>query len=171
MKMMAFQSVLKVLRSVPGCMSSFGFAMLIGVAFAQQSAPLVVDIASCVGIESVLERLECFDDLARAAQAQAAPTRAAEDRFGLPDEEARARGSREPEGVREIRGEVAALREIVPGQLEITLTNGQVWRQTNSDRYALQPGFTVRIYPTRFGQYYRLTAEVLRGFVQVERIR
>jgi hypothetical protein len=170
---MMFQSILKVLKSVPGRIGCFGFAMIIGVAFPQQSTPLVVDIASCVGIASVLERLECFDDLARAAQAQAAatPAPASADRFGLPDEEERPRGRREPEGVQEIRGEVAALREIVPGQLEITLTNGQVWRQTNSDRYALQPGFAVRIYPTRFGQYYRLTAEVLRGFVQVERIR
>jgi hypothetical protein len=66
---------------------------------------------------------------------------------------------------------VAALREIQPGRLEVTLANGQVWRQTNSDRYNLVVGHEVRIYPTPFGQYFRLSSMEARGFIQVERVR
>jgi len=73
--------------------------------------------------------------------------------------------------VEELNSQVAALREIQPGRLEITLVNGQVWRQTNSDRYRLRTGHDVRIYPSRFGHYFRLSAPALRGFVQVERVR
>ena len=71
----------------------------------------------------------------------------------------------------ELVSRVAALREIQPGRFEITLVNGQVWRQTNSDRYPLEIGHEVRIYSTRFGSYFRLSATELRSFVQVERIR
>ena len=71
----------------------------------------------------------------------------------------------------ELVSRVAALRELQPGRLEITLVNGQVWRQTNSDRYALEVGHEVRIYSTRFGSYFRLSATELRSFVQVERVR
>ena len=68
-------------------------------------------------------------------------------------------------------GQVAAVREILPGRIEVTLTNGQVWRQTNSDRYNLLVGHEVRIYPTGFGQYFRLSSKELRSFIQVERVK
>lgn len=63
------------------------------------------------------------------------------------------------------------LCEIQPGRLEIALESDQVWRQASSDRYPLAIGHEVRIYLTRFGSDSRLTAPVLRGFVQVERVR
>jgi hypothetical protein len=66
---------------------------------------------------------------------------------------------------------VASLREIQPGRLEVTLANGQVWRQTNSDRYNLMVGHEVKIYPTAFGEYYRLSSAKARGFIQVQRVR
>ena len=71
----------------------------------------------------------------------------------------------------EVTGQVAAVREILPGRIEVTLTNGQVWRQTNSDRYNLLIGHEVRIYPTGFGQYFRLSSKELRSFIQVERVK
>lgn len=146
-------------------------------AYGQPRAPVIVDIAPCIDVASVLERLDCYDALARAAQRDgpAAGERdgpesggGAEGRAGIRPEPG---GDRQREPSDEISSEVAALKEIVPGQLEITLTNGQVWRQTNSDRYRLEVGYPVRVYPSRFGQYYRLTSEILRGFIQVERIR
>jgi hypothetical protein len=66
---------------------------------------------------------------------------------------------------------VASLRELQSGRLEVTLTTGQIWRQTNSDRYNLLVGHEVRIYPTGFGQYFRLSSTEARGFIQVERVR
>ena len=66
---------------------------------------------------------------------------------------------------------VTALREILPGRVEVTLANGQVWRQTYSDSYNLLVGHEVRIYPSGFGQAFRLTATELRGFIQVERVK
>jgi hypothetical protein len=72
---------------------------------------------------------------------------------------------------REVRSQVASVREIQPGRIEVTLANGQVWRQTNSDRYNLLVGHEVRLYPSGFGQYFRLSAKELRSFIQVERVR
>jgi hypothetical protein len=68
--------------------------------------------------------------------------------------------------------EIVALRELQPGRFEIELANGQLWRQTSSDRYRLQAGQPVRVYRARAGsRFFRLTVPALRGFVQVERIR
>jgi hypothetical protein len=98
--------------------------------------------------------------------AAASPTNAAPPQAPAPQTRS------EPEQATEFVGEVAALREIQPARLEITLTNGEVWRQTSSDRYRLQVGHEVRIYRGRFSeQYWRLTAPALKGFVQVERVR
>ena len=122
-------------------------------------------------IESAVARLDCFDALAKRARAadsaaeQAVP---AAERADLPSRrEARAADR----GEREQVSQVASLREIQPRRLEVTLTNGQIWRQTNSDRYNLLVGHEVRIYPTGFGQYFRLSSTEARGFIQVERVR
>ncbi len=66
---------------------------------------------------------------------------------------------------------ITALREIQPGRVEVTLANGQVWRQTYSDSYNLALGHEVKIYPSGFGQYFRLSSTELRGFIQVERVK
>lgn len=72
----------------------------------------------------------------------------------------------------EITSQVVALREILPGRFEIELANGQLWRQTSSDRYRLQVGHEARLYRARDGdRFFRLTVAALRGFVQVERVR
>ena len=87
--------------------------------------------------------------------------------FGL--SEAR---TRQRDEVRELHSTITALEETVPYAYLITLANGQVWRQTTPDSsYRLQVGHNVRIYPSGWGSNYRLSAEPLRGFVQVERIR
>lgn len=98
-----------------------------------------------------------------ASQAARAP-RTGED-FGFRD------FSDEPERAPELHAVVAALREREPNQYLITLENGQMWRQMRPARYPLRAGHAVRIYPTGWGSSYRLTAEELNGYIQVERIR
>ena len=166
-----------------------------GVCVAQ---PVMIDASACIEIDSVIERLDCFDrqaevalgavtadardsdaldvdtlDTAGLPEAEATPpppsgveSAALEAQFGLPESTAQERAA-----IDELESEVSALREIQPGRLEITLANGQVWRQANSDRYRLQVGHNVRVYSTRFGRLFRLTAPALRGFIQVERVR
>jgi hypothetical protein len=117
-------------------------------------------MAACSRIESAVERLDCFDELARQIAGAAAPS-------GSSRREARAADRAQ----RELTSTVAAVREIQPGRIEVTLENGQVWRQTNADRYDLLVGHEVKLYPTGFGQYFRLASTTLRGFIQVERVR
>lgn len=71
----------------------------------------------------------------------------------------------------EIVATVMGLRETVPNAYLITLDNGQVWRQTRPMPYRLQEGSEVRLYPSGWGDGYRLTHEDLRGYIQVERVR
>ena len=71
----------------------------------------------------------------------------------------------------EIFATVAQLRETVPNSFLITLDNGQVWRQTVPLAYGLREGAEVRLYPSRWGDSYRLTDDDLRGYIQVERVR
>jgi len=159
---------------------------------AQGSDDTASRVAACAAIESTDARLECFDALAKRSSADGAATAApraappqpaasasqsepslgaasvpqADSTKPISRREARAAEQQELE----VTGEVAAVREILPGRLEVTLTNGQVWRQTNSDRYDLLVGHEVRIYPTGFGKYFRLSSRELRRFIQVERV-
>jgi hypothetical protein len=160
---------------------------------AQGSEDTASRVAACAVIESTTARLECFDALAKGTSAAGAATAApraappqpaasasqAESSVGAAASVPQA-DSTKPASRREARaaerqdlevtGEVAAVREILPGRIEVTLTNGQVWRQTDSDRYNLLVGHEVRIYPTGFGQYFRLSSKELRRFIQVERV-
>jgi hypothetical protein len=66
---------------------------------------------------------------------------------------------------------VKELHEVLPNAWQITLENGQVWRQTVSKRYELRAGAQVRIYSTRWGSASRLTSDTINGYIQVERVR
>jgi hypothetical protein len=70
---------------------------------------------------------------------------------------------------KELIADVAALDERGRNQWVITLANGQTWVQMESKVYRLQVGDSVRIYPTRWGNSYRLTSERLSGYIQVRR--
>jgi len=107
-----------------------------------------------------------------------APASPADDEFGR--ESARPsrreqRAAREAEQartpVKEVVATVLTVRETVPNYRTITLDNGQIWRQTRSEFYPLQPGLEVRVYPANWGSSFRLTAPRLRGDIQVERVR
>lgn len=70
---------------------------------------------------------------------------------------------------KELIADIAALDERGRNQWVITLANGQTWVQMESKVYRLQVGDSVRIYPTRWGNSYRLTSERLSGYIQVRR--
>ncbi|MEY4640724.1 MAG: hypothetical protein RLZZ227_718 [Pseudomonadota bacterium] len=74
------------------------------------------------------------------------------------------------DGKGELIDTVAAIEQVGPQLLLVTLASGQQWRQMLSKRYALKVGDEVRIYSTRWGSSYRLSAERLDGFVQVQRV-
>jgi hypothetical protein len=71
----------------------------------------------------------------------------------------------------EIVATVTELHETVPNAWLITLDNGQVWRQNIPQRFALEAGQRVTLHGTKWGASYRLTADTLGGFIQVERVR
>jgi hypothetical protein len=71
----------------------------------------------------------------------------------------------------DIVSRVKELHETVPNAWQITLENGQVWRQTVSKHYELRPGAQVRIYSTHWGSASRLSADTINGYIQVERVR
>lgn len=91
--------------------------------------------------------------------------RGTNDDFGL-----RPRDERDGEAP-ELVATVEAFSERVPNEYVITLDNGQVWRQMVPKRYPLLVGQRVRIYSSGWGDAYRLTAEEVGSFIQVERIR
>ena len=75
------------------------------------------------------------------------------------------------DGQQELHATVAALHAAPQGGAWIiTLSNGQVWRQTVPEPFNLKQGYAVRIYPSRWGTSYRLSTEQIHGFIQVERI-
>ena len=143
-----------------------------GIVGAQGSDETTSGVAACAQLESATARLDCYDELARKAgrndaSAVAPSTASPDETKPVSRREARAADRQE----REQTGQVASIREIQPGRIEVTLTNGQVWRQTNSDRYNLLVGHEVHIYPSGFGKYFRLSSPELGKFIQVERVR
>jgi hypothetical protein len=92
--------------------------------------------------------------------------RVIEENFGLPPEK-----QEDEKDLIELHSAISHLREYVPSRYLITLENGQVWRQMVGTRYRLEVGDKVRIYPSRWGESFRLSAEGLKGFIQVERVR
>jgi hypothetical protein len=75
------------------------------------------------------------------------------------------------EDAREIVSTIVDVRETRSNTSLVTLDNGQIWRQMQPKWYPMRPGQAVRLYPTSWGNSYRLTAEDLNSFIQVERVR
>jgi hypothetical protein len=73
-------------------------------------------------------------------------------------------------GEDELNDVVAELVMAKPDQWLVKLASGQVWRQTHPRRLNLREGDAVRIYPTGWGENFRLEAERLNGFIQVLRL-
>lgn len=177
-------------RFVIGLVSAVGALAGSPASFAQAAGDLTIAVGECIELESDDERLACFDRRVDAALADgsgarsdtdgspangsAAPSRGASPaRAPALAEEAAQAGLPRPTQPQpaQILSRIAALDERLPNSYLITLENGQTWRQVRSERYSLRVGHHVRIYPTRWGNSYRLTAEESRGFIQVERVR
>lgn len=75
------------------------------------------------------------------------------------------------EGKEEFYDQISGLNKIKPNIWDITLNSGQVWRQVYPKRFDLRESDTVRIYPSRWGDNFRLTTSRLSGFIQVSRIK
>ena len=73
-------------------------------------------------------------------------------------------------GQDELQDVITELLEANPNMWLIRLASGQVWRQTHSKRLNLREGDAVRIYPSRWGENYRLQTPRLSGFIQVLRV-
>ncbi|NIV17637.1 MAG: hypothetical protein GWN47_04330 [Woeseiaceae bacterium] len=137
------------------------------------------DLQSCVGIDSDVARLECYDQLAglEAAEesaasaaalapaqpaASAAPEKPAppaeamsEQVFGKSVEEAQvayaeAMGTKE---VDEISGTVVSAGKDGFGHVIVELDNGQRWRQARKEYFKLRPGDEVVIKKAALGSY------------------
>ena len=82
----------------------------------------------------------------------------------------RARVVENEDGREELRDVVTDI-ETYRNMLTITLASGQVWRQTHTRRFNLREGDEVRIYPSAWGESYRLETDRLNGFIQVGRVQ
>jgi len=73
-------------------------------------------------------------------------------------------------GEDELHDTVTELVQSKPNLWRIRLASGQVWRQVHPKRYNLKVGDNVRIYPSRWGDDYRLQIDRLNGFIQISRV-
>jgi len=74
------------------------------------------------------------------------------------------------DGEDELNDVITELLMAKPNMWLIRLESGQVWRQTHPSRLNLREGDPVRIYPTGWGDNYRLETSRLSGFIQVLRV-
>ncbi|MES2623783.1 MAG: hypothetical protein V4628_00760 [Pseudomonadota bacterium] len=77
------------------------------------------------------------------------------------------------DGEEELHDTITALQEREPNRWLITLASGQVWYQSNSERFRLVKGMDVRIYPSPLRGSYRLARDDGKqtGFIQVARVK
>lgn len=156
----------------------FAATVLLGpsVSRAQDADGLTIRVDECVGLKSEADRYDCYERLVDAARGERedVPEAAAKGQEpGTPGigPAATDEGEARPAEPEEFVSTIAALDEKLRDRYTITLDNGQVWRQMLAKRYALRVGQEVRIYPTRWGDSYRLSSKELRGFIQVERVK
>jgi hypothetical protein len=129
-------------------------------------APVAIIEQESVAATGVIQRPPVKEQVPVTDQTVHQAGRVTEESFGLPPEK-----KDDEKDLVELHSTISKLKEIVPGRYLITLENGQVWRQMVGARYQLRVGHHVRIYPTGWGTSFRLSAEGVKGFIQVERVR
>jgi hypothetical protein len=139
-------------------------------ALAQQAADTTADIGRCMDIEDRSDRMRCYDALADQVRARSRPP-ASEEKVRSFGQDSSARVVDGEEGREELHDRIEQLKSTPTGRWIVTLASGQVWQQTVTSSYSLRKGMEVRIYPTRWGNSYRLSAQGLKGFIQVERVK
>ncbi len=124
-------------------------------------------------IESSSERIRCYDALADEVRARTPPAAvsAPEGKLSSFGKESPPRVVDTKKGGEELRDRIESLRNTPAGNWIVTLASGQVWQQSIPGSYNLRKGLEVRIYPSKWGNAYRLSAEDLNGFIQVQRIK
>jgi hypothetical protein len=119
-----------------------------------------VDISHCITVVAPQERLDCYDALGGQARRSSASLHTAG-------------GAESPASTTEERVQIdatiASLRISRAGAWTITLSNGQVWQQMDLEKLDLKEGYSVRIYPSKWGPGFRLSAHEVKGFIQVTR--
>jgi len=167
----------------------------------QDTDAVTVEVGRCIELDSAEARLACFDaqvggvlderstaepsepspsidnadpsrnqperDAVLTRQAQRVERATARPTANVPPRRAEA----EPEAPDEYFGTVVTLRERLPNAHVITLDNGQIWEQVEPKLYPLRPGLEVRIYPTKWGDAYRLNGQGTGGHIKVRRVR
>lgn len=79
--------------------------------------------------------------------------------------------TKEEKAKNELLASISELKETQPNKRLITLGNGQVWKQSFAKKYRLREGDDIRIYPTGWGNDYRLKVIDQAGYIQVTRLR
>jgi hypothetical protein len=129
-------------------------------------------LAACYAIADVNARVACYDRLARPAQVSGSaaqsqvPELARADSFG--QQQARIEVEEEQET---LLATVVAISEVEPNKLQITLSNGQVWKQSVGKNFMLRKDDAVRITQSSWGSSFRLEKDGKPGYIQVLRLR
>jgi hypothetical protein len=138
------------------------------------TAELPPQLEACAALRRDTERLLCYDRAVAQIRsgADGAPAPSAENMFGANSD----MGSRHPqaevkrEELKQISGTVTSLRRGDDGMIHLTLDNGQVWRQQDSDvRLMVAEGDTITIVRASMGTF-RITDKSGR-FARFKRVR
>jgi hypothetical protein len=142
-------------------MTALGLAMVASLAAAQGA----VEQHKCASVVDDAARLACYDAAfgrpAAAASPVAIPATKAREEFGLTEADKRAldpakAAATQPES---ISARVASVGRRPMGELVVTLDDGQVWVQAESDTKAVvKPGDVVTIRKAALGSYVLVSA-------------
>ncbi|WP_308367018.1 MULTISPECIES: hypothetical protein [unclassified Microbulbifer] len=112
----------------------------------------------CAGMQNDSERLACYDALGSSLEQRA------EQSFGREQQQIA------EEAPDSINATIAEIRDAAYGKLQITLTNGQVWRQNDSTRVNWKSGDMVIIERALFGSFFMKQADGGRS-MRVKRVK
>jgi len=132
-------------------MKHIGIILFFTLAFPAQAG--AQDVSSCKKIISPSERLACFDDVHNTADdirfsgakdnaetiGTVTPQLTPEERFGKPAAQRKKEKSGLPQTLNTLSAEIEASGYTRNGNVRITLTNGQIWQQLNSDDTRVTP--------------------------------
>jgi hypothetical protein len=145
---------------------------------AQDAGGITVDVGDCVDLESAEERRDCYaarvDAAVQQRERSAAPGTADSRSSSSHEGAVRPRGATGADSQRvqvDVVATITELRETVPNSYLITLDNDQVWRQKEPKWFPLRVGQAVRVFPSSWGNTFRLSVQGLSGYIQVERAR
>jgi hypothetical protein len=165
-------------REISALIAAAAIGFFAGAARAQSPADAAADaLIACLDISDSGERLSCLEAGAneiRALRTGAVETAATDDLFGAESLASTKRAKREDEKAARLDAGVVEIRVGPLKNVTVVLDNGQVWRQSESDRVVIRPpknqsGLTVTITKAAFGGYWMKINELGRQ-IRVKRI-